>query len=140
MAKPYSQDLRERVIATIEAGETQSATAKTFKISRRTVVDYVRRWRETGHLAADKFGGHKRHQLARHETKVRSMVEAWPEQTLAELQARLAKAGITTSVTSLDRFLRFIGLSYKKNTYRDRTKTQRRRRGSRRMATGAKNS
>jgi transposase len=44
------------------------------------------------------------------------MVEALPDQTLAELQERLAKAGITTSVTSLDRFLRFLGLTYKKTS------------------------
>jgi hypothetical protein len=48
MGKPYSDDLRERVVAAIEAGHT-----------RAKVGGIIKHKRETGSVSPDKFGGYK---------------------------------------------------------------------------------
>ena len=125
MAKPYSPDLRDRVIKAIEAGHSQSAVAKLLKIGRRTVVRYVGMWRLTGQVVPKKFGGHKKHKLAEHGDKVKALVKAEPDQTLAELQAKLEEAKIKVSASAIDRFLKASKITYKKNSVRHRTKTRR---------------
>lgn len=123
MAKPYSQDLRERVIEGIQEGHTQSDIAEMLKIGRRTVVNYVKRWRTKGSVEPDKFGGHKKHKLASHAEKVKKFIEAEPDQTLAELKEKLAAEKIVVGTSSIDRFLRASGLTYKKNAVRGRAET-----------------
>ncbi len=134
MAKPYSQDLRERVIKAIDGGHTRNEVAALFSIGIATVGRYVKRRRQTGSLKPAKFGGHRRHKLADHETKVRVLVDAEADQTLLELQERLAVVGIKASKSALDRFLKALGLTYKKNARGNRTKTSGRGRGARRVA------
>lgn len=136
MAKPYSEDLRERVKQAVDEGHPHQAVASMFKIGIATVERYLARWRRTGSLAPDKFGGHKTHKLAKHADKVQRLVAAEPDQTLAELQAKLAKDKILVSVSGLDRYLKAAGLTYKKNTVRNRAKARRRGAGARPMAPG----
>jgi len=124
MAKPYSSDLRERVIEAIEAGHTQSEAAVMLKICLRTVNDYVKRWRTTGSIDPGKFGGHKKHKLAEHADKVKAFIKAEPDQTVAELQARLEEAKIKASASAINRFLKVSKITYKKNTVRHRAKTR----------------
>ena len=52
MATPYSQDLRERVIGAVEAGQSARAAARVFGVSASTAVKWVRRWRRPGSVAA----------------------------------------------------------------------------------------
>jgi transposase len=134
MAKPYSQDLRERVIKAIDDGHTRNEVAALFNIGIATVGRYVKRQRRTGSLKPDKFGGHQRHKLANHEKKVRELVTAEPDQTLLELRDQLAVAGVKASKSALDRFLKALGLTYKKNARGNRTETAGRSRGARRVA------
>ena len=122
MAKPYSQDLRERVIEALEEGHTQNEVAQMLKVCRRTVVNYAQRWRTTGAIEPDKFGGYKTHKLARFADKVKSLVEAEPDQTLAELKSKLESKKIKVSASAIDRFLKASGLTYKKNSVRRRAK------------------
>jgi transposase len=134
MAKPYSQDLRERVVAAIDDGYTRAEIAAMLNIGTATVERYVRRQRRTGSLQSDKFGGHQRHKLAAHEKRVRKLVNAAPAQTLRELCSQLAVEGIEVSKSALDRFLKTLGLTYKKNSRGNRAATQRRDRRARRVA------
>jgi putative transposase len=134
MAKPYSEDLRERVKQAVDEGHTHLAVAKMLRIGIATVERYLGRWRRTGSLAPDKFGGHKTYKLSGHADRVRQLVAAEPDQTLAELQAKLAQGNIIVSVSALDRYLKAAGLTYKKNAIRDRTKTRRRGARTDRMA------
>ena len=57
MAGAYSQDLRKRVIATIEAGASRRTAASRFAVSVSTVVNWRRRWLDTGTAAAKPMGG-----------------------------------------------------------------------------------
>jgi putative transposase len=127
MAKPYSQDLRSRVIEAIEAGHTQSEAATLLQVCLRTVNDYVKRWRTRGHVEPDKFGGHKPYKLAAHADTVKTLIKAEPDQTIGELQGRLEEMKIKASASAINRFLKAEKITYKKNPLRHRTKTRRRR-------------
>src|SRR5918997_1202287 len=48
----YSMDLRERIVAAVDAGLTQGQAAERFGVSLRTVERYLARRRATGSLAA----------------------------------------------------------------------------------------
>src|SRR5258706_9122194 len=59
MGKPYSDDLRERVVAAIEAGHTRVKVAELYNMALSTVGGIIKRKRETGSVSPDKFGGDK---------------------------------------------------------------------------------
>src|SRR3954454_1267839 len=68
--RAYSMDLRERVVAAVDAGMTQARAAERFGVSLRTVERYLARGRATGSVAAT---------AQRHgpEPKVRQRLHAW---------------------------------------------------------------
>jgi transposase len=60
MARPLSNDLRERVIARVLAGETVRRGATLFAVSLSRVVTWSQRWRATGSAAAQAMGSKRR--------------------------------------------------------------------------------
>ncbi len=46
--KPYSKDLRLRVLAAVDAGKPREQIARTFSVSMPTIKRWLRRRRETG--------------------------------------------------------------------------------------------
>jgi len=48
--RPYSQDLRQRVLHAIDAGDSQSTVAKTLSVSVATIKRYLKQRREMGHV------------------------------------------------------------------------------------------
>jgi len=87
-----------------------------------------------GAVRAAKFGGYRKPILAEHEAKVRDLVAARPDMTISELASELAALGIKAGRSSVYRFLRRLGLTFKKNSARRRTAPARRRRSPRRLA------
>jgi len=128
MGKPYSMDLRERVIAAIEAGETRPSVARRFQISLSSVGRYVSRQRGRGSVAPDQFGGYKPYALSGYEEVLREWITQTPDMTLADIQARLARDhDVEVGDTTISNFLRKkLGLSYKKNSARRRAGARRR--------------
>jgi putative transposase len=60
MGKPYSMDLRERVVAAVETGGLSChQAAAQFGVGASTAIVWVRRLRETGSVAPGQMGGHK---------------------------------------------------------------------------------
>ena len=59
MGKPYSMDLRERVVAAVAGGMSRNRAAKQFGIGISTAINWVKRLTETGSVAPGKMGGHK---------------------------------------------------------------------------------
>jgi hypothetical protein len=55
MGKPYSDDLRERVVAAIEAGHTRVKVAELYNMALSTVGGIIKRKRETGSVSPDKL-------------------------------------------------------------------------------------
>jgi transposase len=129
MAKPYSEDLRARVVAAIEAGATTPEVADQYSVSLSSVGRFVRLDRETGSVSAAKFGGYKEFALAGHEALVRQLVAKQPDITLAELVTQLAKK-ITIGKSSVSRFLHHLKLSFKKKSAGHRAGSTGRRRSA----------
>jgi transposase len=65
MARPYSQDLRDRVVGSVASGRSCRATAARFGGSVASVVKWMQRWRVTGTAAAKQMGGWKQLLLKR---------------------------------------------------------------------------
>jgi transposase len=121
MGKPYGDDLRLVVVRLIEAGHTRPEVAELCGISLSSVGRYIRRYRVSGGVSPDKFGGYKDYALAKYAERIRRWIAQQPDLTLLELQARLAKAGVKVAASSVFRFLRHLGLTYKKSPARGRT-------------------
>ena len=116
MAKPYSEDLRRRVIEAIEGDITIPEAAEQCGVSISSVVRFLKLHRETGSISSAKFGGYKDFVLAAHEDLVRQLVAEQPDITLAELGDRLAKKKIRVGKSSISRFLLHLKLSFKKKS------------------------
>jgi len=114
MARPYSVDLRERVVRAVEKGASRRATAAKFEVSVSFVVKLLQRWRRCGTVQPERIGGWKQSTLAAHSERVRALLAAAPDLTLAELRQRLAAEGIGVSRSGLGRFLIAAGLTRKK--------------------------
>ena len=130
MVRPYSLDLRERVISALETGDSCRAVASRFDLAVSTVVKWGQRYRKTGSVAPGKYGGHKRHSLEPHRALVHRLVAARPDQPVRELREALAEHGIELNAESIRRFLHAEGLSFKKSAFaleQDRPEITRRR-------------
>jgi len=136
MPKAYSEDLRERVIAAVEAGTTRHAAAAHFKVSVSSAVRWVQRWRASGEIAAKRRGG-STSPLEDHEAVILAVASEQTDLTLDELCAVLRQRAIATSRVSIWRFFDRHGVSFKKNRARQRTGTRRRGRGARALAAGS---
>jgi transposase len=133
--KPYSDDLRRGIVQAIEAGHTYEEAAELSGVSVSSVSRLLTRWRSTGSVSAEKFGGYKGYALQPYRRQVERWVDSQPDITLAELQARLAEEEVVVSQTAIFRFLRHLEFTLKKKGFTPpnkigRTWPQRVRRGS----------
>jgi len=120
----YSMDLRTRVVADWDAGIPAKELAAKFRVSRSWVNRLVQRRRETGEVRPRPQTVFRRQALAGQEGRLRGLVAAKPDQTLAELREALHSAASLSSVwRALDR----LELTLKKNRTRRRTTSARRR-------------
>jgi len=126
MGKPYADDLRLVVVRLIEAGHTRPEVAELCGISLSSVGRYIQRYRTTGSDRPDKFGGYKGYALAKYAGRISRWIARQPDLTLLEIQARLAATGVKVAASSVFRFLRHLGLTYKKSAARGRTEPPRR--------------
>jgi transposase len=115
----YSQDLRKRVIAAVRAKQQSlEQIAETFKVSPATVDNWVRRWRETGGVAALPWAGGVKRSLRDCSTAIRKEVRKQPDATLEELCARVeAATGIRSNPSMMCRELQRLDLPRKKRRF-----------------------
>jgi putative transposase len=66
MTAPLSNDLRERVVGAIEAGETCRSAAARFGVAVSSAVKWSQLYRATGSVAPGKMGGHRKRLLDPH--------------------------------------------------------------------------
>ena len=115
MARPYSVDLRERVVWAVEnEGVSRRQAAARFGVSYSAAIDWVRRHRETGSLEPGQMGGHKPRKIsgAHHDW----LVQRCREQafTLRALVAELAERGLKVDYRTVWSFVHAEKLSHKK--------------------------
>jgi transposase len=116
MSKPYSQDLRERVLVTVGSGTRVCATARLFLVSVSYVSKVVGRQRATGETTARPGRAGRKPKLAPHDEAICVRVAAFPDATLEELQTWLAQERqIKVSMGCLWNRLKFLKLTLKKS-------------------------
>lgn len=118
MVRPLSNDLRERVVAAVLAGETSRAVAARFGVAVSSVVKWSQRQRATGSVAPGKMGGHRKRVLEPHRAFLAERMAQNPNLTLHGLKAELAARGIAVLHDAIWRFLHREGLRFKKNDVR----------------------
>jgi transposase len=92
--KPYSQDFRERIVREVGAqAESQPEIAEHFAVSLSCVEKLWRRWRTTGHWAAQPPAGGRQRRLRGAAALLRAAVAHDPDITLAVLCERVEQAG-----------------------------------------------
>ena len=128
MGKPYSEDLRKRVVAAVETGGLScNQAAKRFGIGISTAVGWVRRLRETGSVAPGKMGGHRPKAISgEHSVWLLQRLKD-RDFTLRGLVAELADRGLKVDYRSVWEFVHAEKLSFKKKRGRWRTRPSRRR-------------
>ena len=118
MARAYSIDLRERVIRAVEEeGLSRNKAAGRFGIGIKTAIDWVRRHRETGSVAAKPMGGCR-------PKKIVGEYRDWllercrrQDFTLRGLVAELAERGLQVDYRTVWEFVRGEKLTYKKRRW-----------------------
>jgi transposase len=118
MPKPYSMDLRSRVIEEVESGASRREAAERYGLSASVVVIWTQRLAETGSVAAKPIGG-STSPLEKHADMVLALVADKPDLTLDEIVAALGKRKIKCSRSAVWRFFDRRGISFKKNAVRD---------------------
>lgn len=118
MTRPLSNDLRERVVAAVEGGESCRSVAARFAVAVSSVVKWSQRQRRTGSVAPGKIGGHRKPILGPHRAFIVEQLERTPHLTLHRLKDMLATRGVKVSHVVVWAFLRREGLRFKKNTVR----------------------
>lgn len=114
----YSMDLRTRVLQDWDEQMRAEEIAAKYRVSRAWVHRLVQRRRETGEIGPRRQTRFRALALAGQEDRLRALIEAQPDQTLAEL-----KAALPTSATlaTIWRTLERLDLTLKKNGVRHRT-------------------
>jgi len=126
MTRPYSMDLRERVVAAVEGGLSRRAVAKLFQVGAATVVRWMQRHRAAGTCAPHAMGGRRHFVLLAQRDWLLARVAAAPDLTVRALRAELIGHGTEVSYGAVWDFLAAEGLTYKKNTARRRAGATRR--------------
>ena len=84
MARALSLDLRERVIAAIEAGASCGQAAERFGVAKASAIRWHARFRAEGEIAAKPMGGDRHsHRTEAHAAVVLQAVDRRPRRALA---------------------------------------------------------
>ena len=110
--KPYSMDLRQRVLADCDAGLATKQVAQKYTVSPAWVRRLKQRRRQSGQLAPTDYRHGRRPSWDGYGERLAEAVRQQPDATLEELKARLALA---VALSTLWRACAALGLSVKKN-------------------------
>ncbi len=116
MPKPYSVDLRARVIEDVETGASRREAAERYGISPSVVVIWMQRFEETGSVAAKPSGG-STSPLEQHAEFLLGLIADQPDLTLDEIVAAMRKRRIAGSRSAVWRFFARRNISFKKTLY-----------------------
>ena len=122
--RPYSIDLRERVVAAVEKGGLSARRAAVqFGVGASTAIRWVERVRKTGSVRPSKIGGYKpRAIVGAHRTWLLQRVKE-KDFTLRGLVAELADRGLKVDYRTVWTFVHDEKLSFKKKRSGWRTRS-----------------
>jgi putative transposase len=135
MGRPYSMDLRERVVEAVEGkGMSRQAAARRFGVVPSTAINWVRQFRDKGHIHPGKMGGHKPRAISgEHRLWLIARCQAGDFTLRGLVGELLSERGLKVDYRSVWEFVRTEDLSYKKNRSAQRTGSSRRNKKTRSM-------
>lgn len=132
--RPYSQDLRQRILDTVSRGESSlRQIAQRFLVNVSTIVRLLKQQRQTGSAEPKPHAGGRRPALDPDAlARLHALIRKQPDATLEELRERL---GVGCSLMAISRALKKLKITRKKKvlhaTQRDTPKVRRKRRAFR---------
>jgi transposase len=118
MGKPYSLDLRKRVVAAVEGGMSRNQAAKQFGVAISTAIGWMQRVEETGSVEPGQMGGHKPKAISGDHAVWLSQRIKDGDFTIRGLVAELAGRGLKVDYHSVWDFVHAERLSFKKKAWR----------------------
>jgi len=118
MPRPYSDDLRVRVIEAVESGASRREAAESFNLSPSSAVKWLQRWRDDRSTRAKPTGG-STSPLEQHAEWLLNLIASQPDMTLNEIVAAMRKQRIPGSRTAVWRFFERHDVTVKKNPARE---------------------
>jgi transposase len=118
--KPYSVDLRQRVLADCDRGLSTATVAEKYTVSTAWVRRLKQRRRDAGETAPRPQRHGPRPSWHAYAEPLRGAVERQPDATLAELRDRL---GLACALSTLWRATAALGLTVKKKSSGPRSRT-----------------
>ncbi len=115
MPKPYSQDLRDRVIDAVEKGEmSRRAAARRYEISKSVAVKWLEGFERDGSRERVGHGGHRPSALIAHRDFLEAARAEKSDITLQTLCDRLlSERGVKADTSMMSRFFRRIVEAFK---------------------------
>jgi transposase len=107
----YALDRHQRVLADCDAGLLTPQVATKYRVSASWVRRLKQRRRQTGEVTPRPPRNQRRPTLDAHRDRLRALIAADPDATLAELRDRL---GVAIGLTALWEAIRRLGLTVKK--------------------------
>jgi transposase len=116
MAKPCSQDLRDRVIDAVKRGEmSRRAAARRYAISESVAIKWLERVERDGSREPVGHGGHRASKLMPHRDLLETARIEKSDITLQAVYDRLwSERGVKADTSMMSRFSRRIGVTVKK--------------------------
>lgn len=122
MSRGYSLDLRGRVVALVGEGMSRSAAARRFKVAISSAIKWSKRFEDTGSFAEKPGRKLVYSPLEAHADWLLAFIASRPDATLAETVAVLRdERALVTTDSSVSRFFKRRGITFKKNSARQRT-------------------
>jgi putative transposase len=123
MVKPYSEDLRSRVITAVEEDALSCReAARRYRVSASSAVKWLQQYRRSGRLKARPMGGDRRSVLKPERDWLLKLIARENDLTLWTISSRLkCERGVCADASMLWRFFKGEGFSFKKNRARRRT-------------------
>src|ERR1700730_9869325 len=102
--RPYSNDLRSRVVAEVAGGMSRRKAARLYRVGVSSAIRWVELHDETGSVSPRRRGGKSRSPLEPHANWLLKLVALEPDLTLMELEQRIFDGlGLVTTETSIPR-------------------------------------
>ena len=114
--KPYSKDLRLRVLAAVDRGMPKKEVARVFGVSEPTIRRYLRLRRQTGDVEPRPLPGPPAPKREALEQRLPAQARSNPELTLAEHCELFEDIhGVKVSTATMSRAFEKLGLPLKKS-------------------------
>src|SRR2546430_10137745 len=124
--KPYSLDLRERVLRAVDQGKAQQEVVEALGISLATIKRYVKQRREMGHVRPKSIPGRPPKKALPLDTGLLPQLQAHPDVTLQQhcnLWERVS--GVQVSRWTMSRAIKRMGWTRKKSLWQPANRMKR---------------